>query len=107
MFAAVVLALSILAEVAATLALQASEGFSRPVPVAIVVLGYGASFFGLSIVLRRMELSLVYAIWSGAGTALVAAIGVVLLGEATSATKLASIALIVAGVIGVNLGGAH
>jgi small multidrug resistance pump len=105
--AALILTLSIISEVAATLALRASHGFSRPLPVAIVVIGYGFSFVGMALVLRRMDVSLVYAIWSGAGTALVAAIGMLALGEATTALKVASLALIVAGVIGLNLGGAN
>lgn len=107
MYAGIILTLSILSEVAATLALRASHGFTRPLPAVIVVLGYAASFVGLALVLKRMDVSLVYAIWAGAGTALVAAIGMLALGEATTAVKIASIGLIVAGVIGLNLGGAH
>jgi small multidrug resistance pump len=107
MYAGIILTLSILSEVAATLALRASHGFTRPLPAVIVVLGYAASFVGLALVLKRMDVSLVYAIWAGAGTALVAAIGMLALGEATTALKIASIGLIVAGVIGLNLGGAH
>jgi multidrug transporter EmrE-like cation transporter len=105
--AGIILTLSILSEVAATLALRASDGFSRPLPAAIVVIGYAASFVGLALVLRHMEVSAVYAIWAGSGTALVAVIGMLALGDATTALKVGSIALIVAGVVGLNLSRVH
>ena len=57
--------------------------------------------------LRHLELGFVYAVWAGAGTALVAGIGIFFLGEAAGTLKLASIGLVVAGVVGLNLGGAH
>lgn len=107
MSVAITLTLAILAEVSATLALRATHGLTRILPVAIVIVGYGLSFIGLAVVLKRMEVGAVYAIWSGAGTALVAAIGMLALGEAATALKVASIALIVAGVVGLSLGGAH
>jgi small multidrug resistance pump len=102
---ALALTLAILTEVAATLALRSSDGFTRPGPSIVVVVGYGASFVLLSIVLRDLEVGFVYAVWSGVGTALVAAIGMLVLGEAVTALKIASLALIVAGVVGLNLGG--
>jgi small multidrug resistance pump len=104
---AAILTLTIIAEVSATIALRACDGFTKLVPSIIVVVGYAASFVGLGLVLRHMEVGVVYAIWSGAGTALVAAIGMAVLGEPTTAVKIASIGLIVAGVAGLNLGGAH
>lgn len=107
MVPAVLLATAIVTEVAATVALRASDGFTRVVPSAIVVVGYAASFWLLALVLKRLDLSLVYAVWSGAGTALIAAIGIFALGEQATALKLASLALIIAGVIGLNVGGAH
>lgn len=73
----------------------------------VVVAGYLASFVLLAVVLRSIEVGTTYAIWAGAGTALVATIGIVALGEAVSAAKLASLGLIVVGVIGLNLAGAH
>jgi small multidrug resistance pump len=72
-----------------------------------VVLGYAASFYLLSQILRELSVGTTYAIWAGAGTAAIAVIGIVLLGEPATVVKLASIALIIAGVIGLNLSGAH
>lgn len=101
------LALAIATEVAGTVALRFTDGFTRPLPVAVVVVGYGLSFVLLSLTLRGLELGLAYAVWAGVGTAAIAAIGVLALGEAMSALKLASLALIVAGVVGLNLAGGH
>ena len=103
----VLLALAISAEVAATISLRASDGFTNPVPSAIVVAGYAVSFYLLSLILRELSVGTTYAIWAGAGTAAIAVIGIVALGEPATAIKLASIALIIAGVIGLNLSGAH
>jgi small multidrug resistance pump len=103
----VLLAFAIAIEVIATLALRASDGFSRIGPSLIVVAGYATSFWLLSLVLKHISVGTSYAIWSGVGTAALALIGIVALGEPANALKLASIALIIAGVIGLNLGGAH
>jgi small multidrug resistance pump len=101
------LAIAIAVEVVATLALRESDGFSKPLPSAIVVVGYLTSFWLLSLVLKHIAVSTTYAIWAGAGTAAIAVIGIVALGEPATALKLASIALIIAGVIGLNVSGAH
>ncbi len=101
------LALAILTEVVGTVALKESDGFTRIVPAIVVVLGYGLSFVFLALTLREIELGITYAIWAGAGTAAIAAIGIVALGESATALKLASLALIIAGVVGLNLSGAH
>jgi small multidrug resistance pump len=101
------LGFAILAEVAGTLALRASDGFSRPVPSAIVVVGYGAAFWLMALVLREISVSVTYAVWSGVGTALIATVGMTVLGEPVSALKVLSLAAIVAGVVGLNAGGAH
>ena len=99
------LTLAIAAEVAATVSLRYAEGFTRLLPSVIVVLGYGASFYLLSHILRELSVGTTYAIWAGAGTAAIAVIGIVVLGEPATAVKLGSIALIIAGVIGLNLSG--
>ena len=102
------LSLAILAEVGATLALRVSDGFSRPMPSAIVVVGYGLSFWLLALALKDIPVSLTYAIWSGVGTALVAVAGVVAFGETMNVMKFASLAIIVLGVAGLSAaGGAH
>ena len=107
MAAALLLSAAILTEVTATVALRESDGFSRLWPSVIVVAGYGASFYLLALVLKKMEISLVYAVWSGAGTALIAVVGMLAFGETATALKLGSIALIILGVVGLNVGGAH
>jgi small multidrug resistance pump len=105
--AGVLLGLAIAVEVCATLALRASDGFSRVGPSIVVVVGYATSFWLLSLVLRDISVGTSYAIWSGVGTAALAIIGMIALGEPATALRIASIALIVAGVIGLNLAGAH
>ena len=102
----IALTFAILAEVAATVALKSAGEGSVPATV-VVVAGYLASFVLLAVVLRSIEVGTTYAIWAGAGTALVAAIGILALGESVNPAKLASLALIISGVIGLNLAGAH
>ena len=104
---AIFLTLAIASEVIATLALKASDGFSRPLPSAIVVVGYLLSFWLLALVLKQLSVGTTYAIWSAVGTAAVALIGVFAYGETASALRLASLGLIVLGVIGLNAAGAH
>lgn len=100
------LVLAILSEVAATLSLKAAGGGSLPAS-AVVVAGYLISFVLLAVVLRDIEIGTAYAVWAGAGTALIAAIGMIVLGEAATTLKVASLALVVLGVVGLNLSGAH
>jgi small multidrug resistance pump len=106
LFAWIYLALAIGLEVAGTLSLKAA-GDGNPLAVVLVLLGYVGSFGFLLLVLRRMDVSVAYAVWAGAGTALIAMIGITVLGEPASVAKLGSVALIVAGVVGLNLAGAH
>jgi small multidrug resistance pump len=101
------LAIAIAIEVGATISLRYSDGFTKPLPSALTVAGYAVSFYLLALVLRDISVSTAYAVWSGAGTAAVALIGMAVLGEPATAIKLASIALIVVGVIALNLSGAH
>jgi small multidrug resistance pump len=100
---ALLLAAAISSEVAGTLALKASDGLSRPGPAAIVVVGYGLSFWLLALVLKHLSVGTTYAVWSAVGTAAIALIGMLAYGEATDALKLASLGLIVVGVIGLNV----
>ncbi len=97
------LAAAIVLEICGTTALKLSQGFSRIGPSAVVVACYGASFAFLSIALRRIDLSFAYAVWSGVGTAAVAAIGILWFGENAGTWKLLSLALIVLGVAGLHL----
>ena len=91
------LLLAILTEVVGTLSLRASDGFTKPGPAALVVVGYGLSFWLMALALKQIPVGLTYAIWSGLGTALVAVGGVVAFGETMNAMKLASLMVIVAG----------
>src|SRR4051794_24314076 len=104
---ALMLAFAIASEVIATVALKASDGFSRPGPAVLVVAGYAVSFWLLALVLKHLSVGTTYAIWSAVGTAAIALIGIALYGEGASALKLASLGLIVLGVIGLNAAGAH
>jgi small multidrug resistance pump len=97
------LCVTILCEVTATLALRASDGFTKALPSVVVVAGYGLCFYLLARVLREFPIGFTYAVWSGAGTALIAIVGMVALGESAGAVKLLSLGLIVAGVVGLNL----
>ena len=97
------LAVAIVAEVIATSALKASEGFSRLVPSLVVVAGYGIAFFCLSLTLRTIPVGIVYAIWSGVGIVLIALAGYFVFGQVLDAPALIGMGLIVAGVLVINL----
>jgi small multidrug resistance pump len=98
---------AIAAEIIGTTALAKSDGFSKLIPSVITVAGYVAAFVLLGQVLKSIPVSVTYAIWSGVGTAVVAAIGMTFLGEPVSWLKIAGLAFVVAGVVALNLGGAH
>ncbi|NKX43528.1 DMT family transporter [Roseicyclus persicicus] len=103
------LTLAIAGEVVATSALKASDGFTRLWPSLMVVLGYGVAFYLLAQVLRTIPLGIAYAIWSGAGVAAVTLIGWLVYGQRLDGPAVLGIALIVAGVLVLNLwsGAAH
>lgn len=103
----VFLIIAILSEVAGTTSLKLSEGFSRLIPSIAMVVFYGLSFTFLSFALKRLEVGTVYAIWSGVGTALIATIGILWFKEPLTAIKIGSLALIILGVVGLNLNVAH
>lgn len=100
------LALAIGSEIAATSALKLSDGFRQLGWGAVVVIGYGISFYALSITLRTIPLGIVYAVWSGIGTAAIVLIGYFVFHEVLDAVKLAGIGLIIIGVVMLNGGGA-
>jgi len=104
---ALLLSLAIVTEVAATVALRYSDGFTRVVPSTVTVLGYGVSFWLLALVLKQLSLGTTYAVWSAAGTALIAVVGVFAFGEPATALKVASLGLIILGVVGLNMAGSH
>lgn len=99
------LAAAIVAEIIATTALAKSDGFTRTTPVIIMVIGYIIAFGSLGFALKGIPASVAYAIWAGAGTAAIAAIGITLLGEPISMSRVVGISLVIAGVITINLNG--
>ncbi len=99
----VLLAAAIVSEVAGTTALKFSNGFTRLWPSLGTAAGYMLSFYLLALVLKTVPVGTAYAIWSAAGTALIAAIGILFLDESASLVRLAGIALVIAGVVILNL----
>ncbi len=103
----VLLAVAIASEIVATLSLKQSEGFSKLAPSVVAILGYVISLTLVGQALKTIPVSVAYAIWSGAGTAIVAGVGMAFLGESVSVVRVAGITLIVVGVVVLNIGGAH
>lgn len=99
----VYLAIAIVAEVAATAALKASEGFAHFWPSVVVVVGYGAAFYFLSLVLKTIPVGVAYAVWSGAGVVLISLVGLLFFGQKLDAPAIAGMALIVAGIVVMNV----
>ncbi len=92
-------------EVSATLSLRAAEGFTHPLWLIVVVIGYAGSLWLLSVVLDRgMPVGVAYGIWSAIGVTLTALLGTVLFGELLSTVQLVGVGVIVAGVLLVELG---
>lgn len=107
MYAALLLIAAIGIEVVSTALLPRAQGFSHLGWSAVVLSGYTFSVYLLALVVRTMPISIAYAVWSGVGTAIVAVVGFAFLGESMSWLKAMSLGLIVSGVIGLNLAGAH
>lgn len=97
------LLIAIVSEVAATTALKSSESFTRPWPSLIVVVGYGCAFYCLSLCLKTISMGTAYALWSGVGIVMIAIIGATLYQQTLDLAALVGIALIVAGVMVLNL----
>ena len=100
------LIVAIVMEVCGTTCMKLSQGFTKLWPAALVFVFYAFSFGALSLTLKKMDVSVAYAIWSGLGTVLIAIIGIVAFREPSTALKVCSIALIVIGVVGLHLSGA-
>lgn len=106
-FAALLLVVAIGVEVAATALLPKAAGFTQPFWAAVVVSGYALSIWLLAVVVRAIPVSVAYAVWAGLGTAAVAVVGFIFLGESMSWLKASSLGLIMLGVVGLNLVGTH
>lgn len=100
----VYLILAILLEVAGTTSMKLAHGFTKPVPSILLFVFYLLSFICLTFSLKRLEISVAYAIWAGLGTSLIAIIGVFYFHEPMTLIKLGALGLIVVGVMGLRLG---
>ncbi|MFN0131291.1 MAG: DMT family transporter [Phycisphaerales bacterium] len=103
----VYLALAILCEAGWAIGMKASHGLSRPLPTAITAVLYILSLIFLALATRRLDLGTTYAIWAGLGAVLIAIAGVVAFSESVSPLKVASIAFIIIGVVGLQLASPH
>ena len=97
------LLIAILAEVAATSALKASEGFSNLGPSIVVVAGYGAAFYFLSLALKTIPMGVAYAIWSAVGIVLISLVGWLVYAQTLDFAAMAGMGLIIAGVLVLNV----
>ena len=97
------LTIAIVAEVVATNALKASEGFTKPVPSGIVIVGYATAFYLLSLVLRVIPVGITYAIWAGMGIVLVAIVAAVAFQQIPDWPAILGMLLIVSGVVVIHV----
>jgi len=97
------LAIAIVSEVIATSALKSSNGFTNPIPSAMVVVGYGVAFYMLSLVLKTMDVGMAYAIWAGLGIVLVSIVGAFMFKQVPDLPAVIGMTLIVAGVFIINV----
>ena len=97
------LAIAIVAEVIATSALKASNEFTRLIPSMVVVIGYAVAFYFMTLVIRTIPIGITYAIWSGLGIVLIAAVGFVYYRQALDLPAIIGMGLIVSGVVVINV----
>jgi len=105
--AAALLLVAITAEVVATAALPRAEGFTDPRWTAFVVGGYALSIWLLTLIVKQLPVSVTYAVWAGLGTAAISVVGVVFLDEPVDTIKVVALALIIGGVVLLNVRVAH
>ncbi len=97
------LAIAIISETAGTSALKPAEGFTRLWPSLVVVIGYSSAFYFLSLTLKVIPVGIAYAIWSGAGTAIIVLIAWIFMGQKLDLPAIIGILLIISGVIVLNM----
>lgn len=97
------LVIAIIAEVIGTSALKEAEGFTKLIPSLVVAISYAVAFYCLSLTVKTMSTSIVYAVWSGAGVALICTYAWVFKGEKLDLPAIIGVALIVSGVIVINI----
>jgi small multidrug resistance pump len=98
---------AILLEVAGTTAMKMSEGYTKIIPSILMFIFYILSLIALTYALKKFDVSMAYAIWSGVGTALITIIGVLFFKESFNTIKAISVLFIIFGVIGLHLGNQH
>jgi len=98
-----ILFFAVLSEVIATTSLKFSEGFTKLVPSVVVVLGYGLSFYLLSMTLKVMPIGIAYALWSGIGITLTVILGKIIWNESLDWARVTGIILIIIGILIINL----
>ncbi len=98
---------AILLEVLGTALMKFSQGFTKVVPSVLMIVFFLASLVAFTFCLKKIEMSIAYAVWAGLGTALIAIIGIIYFHESVNIVKIASIVLIIAGVVGLNLSGVN
>ncbi|WP_433604294.1 DMT family transporter [Dactylosporangium sp. CA-139114] len=103
----VMLGLAIAVEVAGTSLLKTTEGFTKLWPTLGVLVAYTLAFLFMAQSVKVVPVGVAYAMWSGLGTAAIVAIGAMFLGEPLSLLKVLGVGLVIAGVVVLNLGGAH
>ena len=97
------LIVAIVLEVLGTTCMKLSQGFTHIVPSVLIFVFYAMCFSFLTLALKRIDIGVVYAVWSGIGTALITVIGIIWFKEPLTVIKMTSIGLIIAGVVGLNL----
>lgn len=97
------LAIAICAEVIATVSMKAVKGFSTPLPLTLVIIGYGIAFFMLTLVVRSIPVGIAYAIWAGMGIVMVSIAALFVYGQRLDVPAMAGMGLIVAGVVVIQL----
>jgi len=97
------LAIAIAAEVIATTSMKAISGFSKPLPLILVITGYGLAFWMLTLVVRSIPVGVAYAIWAGMGIVLVSIAAAYLYGQKLDLPAMLGMGLIVAGVVVIQL----
>ena len=102
------LLIAIVLEVTGTTFMKLSDGLTRWLPTVLMFVFYAGSLSCLTMALKSIDVSVAYAVWSGVGTALIVAVGIIAFGEPLTMARLLLIGLIIAGAVGLNLqGGGH
>ncbi|MEK2645287.1 DMT family transporter [Bdellovibrio sp. BCCA] len=97
------LAAAIIFEVLGTITMKYSEGFTKVVPIILTLVCHGICFVALAVALKSLPISMVYAIWAGVGTAIMALIGLMMFNEPLPLQKVLATSLIIAGVVLLNV----